>query len=93
MPDFNLLQHWYPVTPMADLQPEYPTSVSVLAVKMAIWKPRNAETYRVFLDSCPHRLAPLSEGRVDEHSGHLIDLLQISSPKLSEPIQSSMPLK
>jgi phenylpropionate dioxygenase-like ring-hydroxylating dioxygenase large terminal subunit len=72
MPDFNFLQHWYPVTPIADLRSEYPTSVTVLGVKMVIWKPRNAETYRVFLDQCPHRLAPLSEGRVDEQSGHLM---------------------
>jgi phenylpropionate dioxygenase-like ring-hydroxylating dioxygenase large terminal subunit len=39
---------------------------------MVIWKPRSAEIYRVFLDQCPHRLAPLSEGRVDEQSGHLM---------------------
>jgi phenylpropionate dioxygenase-like ring-hydroxylating dioxygenase large terminal subunit len=72
MLDFNFLQHWYPVTPIADLRPEYPTAVTALGVKMVIWKPRNAETYRVFLDQCPHRLAPLSEGRVDEQSGHLL---------------------
>lgn len=72
MPDFNFLQHWYPVTPIADLRSEYPTAVTVLGVKMVIWKPRNAGTYRVFLDQCPHRLAPLSEGRVDEQSGHLM---------------------
>jgi phenylpropionate dioxygenase-like ring-hydroxylating dioxygenase large terminal subunit len=72
MSDFNFFQNWYPVTPIADLQPEYPTPVTILGVKMVIWKPRNSETYRVFLDQCPHRLAPLSEGRVDEQSGHLM---------------------
>jgi phenylpropionate dioxygenase-like ring-hydroxylating dioxygenase large terminal subunit len=70
--EFNFLQHWYPLTPIADLRPEYPTSVTVLGVKMVIWKPRDNSTYRAFLDQCPHRLAPLSEGRVDEQSGHLM---------------------
>jgi phenylpropionate dioxygenase-like ring-hydroxylating dioxygenase large terminal subunit len=28
-------------------------------------------TFRAFEDRCPHRLAPLSEGRVNPESGHL----------------------
>ncbi len=32
----------------------------------------NPPQYRVFRDQCPHRLAPLSEGRVDEKTGHLM---------------------
>ncbi|MBT9316336.1 aromatic ring-hydroxylating dioxygenase subunit alpha [Leptothoe spongobia] len=69
---FNFFHHWYPVTPVADLRPDYPTAVTVLGVPIVIWKPRNSDTYRAFLDQCPHRLAPLSEGRVDEQSGHLM---------------------
>jgi phenylpropionate dioxygenase-like ring-hydroxylating dioxygenase large terminal subunit len=41
-------------------------------MRLVIWKPRNSENYRVFLDQCPHRLAPLSEGRVDEKTGNLM---------------------
>lgn len=73
MPDkFSFFHHWYPVTPVADLRPDYPTAVTVLGVKIVIWKPRQSKTYQAFLDQCPHRLAPLSEGRVDEQSGHLM---------------------
>lgn len=32
----------------------------------------NSPQFRVFRDQCPHRLAPLSEGRVDEKTGHLM---------------------
>jgi phenylpropionate dioxygenase-like ring-hydroxylating dioxygenase large terminal subunit len=70
--EFNFFQHWYPLTPVADLRQDYPTAVTVLGVRIVIWKPRNGETYRAFLDQCPHRLAPLSEGRVDDQSGHLM---------------------
>ena len=69
---FNFFQHWYPLTPIADLRPDYPIAATVLGVKIVLWKPRQAETYRAFLDRCPHRLAPLSEGRIDEQSGYLM---------------------
>ncbi|MBT9312686.1 aromatic ring-hydroxylating dioxygenase subunit alpha [Leptothoe kymatousa] len=69
---FNFFHHWYPVSPVVDLRPEHPTAVTVLGIAMVIWKPRHWETYRVFLDQCPHRLAPLSEGRVDEQTSHLM---------------------
>jgi phenylpropionate dioxygenase-like ring-hydroxylating dioxygenase large terminal subunit len=67
---FNFLQHWYPLSPVADLRSNYPNSTTLLGIKLVIWKPASSDTYRAFLDLCPHRLAPLSEGRVDEQ-GHL----------------------
>lgn len=70
--DFNFFQHWYPLTPVEDLDPNQPTRVTLLGQPLVIWKPKSSETYRVFLDQCPHRLAPLSEGRVDEKTGHLM---------------------
>ena len=69
---FDFLQHWYPVSPLEDLDPECPTPVVVLGKRIVIWKPRFSDHYRAFLDQCPHRLAPLSEGRVDEKTGHLM---------------------
>ena len=33
---------------------------------MVVWWDRNEETWKVFDDRCPHRLAPLSEGRIDQ---------------------------
>jgi len=34
---------------------------------MVIWYDKDVENWRAFLDMCPHRLAPFSEGRIDEH--------------------------
>lgn len=74
MPDltFNFFQHWYPISPIEDLDPAHPTSVVLLGQRVVVWKPRSSSQYCVFLDQCPHRLAPLSEGRVDEKTGHLM---------------------
>lgn len=71
-PEFNFFQHWYPVSPIEDIDPQRPTPVTILGLRLVIWKPKFAETYRVFLDQCPHRLAPLSEGRVDDKTGNLM---------------------
>ena len=71
-PEFNFFQHWYPLSPIEDLDPKRPTPVMLLGLRFVIWKPGSSETYRVFLDQCPHRLAPLSEGRVDEKTGNLM---------------------
>lgn len=70
--EFNFFQQWYPISPVEDLDPKRPTPVTLLGLNLVIWKPRNADQYSVFLDQCPHRLAPLSEGRVDEKTGHLM---------------------
>ncbi|MCP6762893.1 MAG: Rieske 2Fe-2S domain-containing protein [Fischerella sp. CENA71] len=70
--EFNFFQHWYPLSPVEDLDPKRPTSVTLLGLRLVIWKPHSSQTYRVFLDKCPHRLAPLSEGRIDEKTGNLM---------------------
>jgi phenylpropionate dioxygenase-like ring-hydroxylating dioxygenase large terminal subunit len=72
---FPFLQHWYPVSPLEDLDPDRPTPVELLGRRFVIWKPggaRSGESFRVFLDLCPHRLAPLSEGRLESASGQLM---------------------
>lgn len=68
---FNFFQQWYPILPIADLKPDRPLSPRILDTKLVIWKPRDSSHYSAFLDHCPHRLAPLSEGRIDEKTGHL----------------------
>lgn len=70
--DFNFLHHWYPVIPLTDLKENYPKSLTILGRKLVIWKPKLSPTFKVFLDQCPHRLAPLSEGRIDEKTGQLM---------------------
>jgi phenylpropionate dioxygenase-like ring-hydroxylating dioxygenase large terminal subunit len=69
---FNFFQNWYPISPIEDLDPDCPTPIVLLGRKVVVWKPRFSTQYCVFLDRCPHRLAPLSEGRVDEKTGQLM---------------------
>lgn len=69
---FNFFQHWYPLSPVQDIDPKQPTSVTILGLRLVIWKPKSSTTYQVFLDQCPHRLAPLSEGRVDTQTDNLM---------------------
>ncbi|MCC5659220.1 Rieske 2Fe-2S domain-containing protein [Nostoc sp. XA010] len=71
-PEFNFFQHWYPLSPIEDLDPKKPTPVTLLGLRLVIWKPKSSETFQVFLDQCPHRLAPLSEGRIDDETGNLM---------------------
>ncbi|MBW4623920.1 MAG: Rieske 2Fe-2S domain-containing protein [Cyanosarcina radialis HA8281-LM2] len=70
--EFNFFQHWYPLSPVEDLDPTQPTTATLLGLRLVIWKPKSSETFRVFLDRCPHRLAPLSEGRIDDTTGNLM---------------------
>jgi phenylpropionate dioxygenase-like ring-hydroxylating dioxygenase large terminal subunit len=46
-------------------------SARILGVPLVIWKPSTSSPYCAFIDHCPHRLAPLSEGRIDAQTGHL----------------------
>jgi len=70
--EFNFWQNWYPVSPLEDLDPERPTPVTVLGKQLVIWQSPLNQKYHVFLDLCPHRLAALSEGRIDEKTGNLM---------------------
>lgn len=72
---FNLLQHWYPVAPLEDIPTDRPTPMMIAGIAIVVWKPRHGDRETEFcaaLDRCPHRLAPLSEGRLDDTSGDLM---------------------
>ncbi|RLN42497.1 protochlorophyllide-dependent translocon component 52, chloroplastic-like [Panicum miliaceum] len=62
---FDWLDHWYPFAPVCDLDPGAPHGKTVLGLSIVAWYDRGAGEWRVFDDACPHRLAPLSEGRID----------------------------
>lgn len=68
---FDFLHQWYPVSPIEDLDPGRPTPIELLGRRYVIWKPADQPAFRIFLDLCPHRLAPLSEGRIDPATGQL----------------------
>jgi phenylpropionate dioxygenase-like ring-hydroxylating dioxygenase large terminal subunit len=63
---FDWKEVWYPIYYVQDLDRSKPNSFTLLDQNLAIWWDRQAETWRVFEDKCPHRLAPLSEGRIAE---------------------------
>ncbi|XP_074591718.1 pheophorbide a oxygenase, chloroplastic [Curcuma longa] len=65
-PAFSWRDHWYPVSLIEDLDPRVPTPFQLLNRDLVIWKDPNSGSWVALDDRCPHRLAPLSEGRIDE---------------------------
>ncbi|CAI5514788.1 unnamed protein product [Closterium sp. Naga37s-1] len=59
-------KNWYPVALIEDLDPSRPTSFQLLGRDLVIWRDSQG-IWRAHADRCPHRLAPLSEGRLDEN--------------------------
>ncbi|KAL5708535.1 hypothetical protein ACHQM5_019323 [Ranunculus cassubicifolius] len=63
---FDWFSHWYPVAAVCDLDKRVPHARRIIGKDIVIWWDRNKDAWQVFDDSCPHRLAPLSEGRIDQ---------------------------
>ena len=61
---FDCKEAWYPVHFIADLDKSLLTRFTLLGQDLVIWWDRQANCWRAFEDQCPHRLAPLSEGRI-----------------------------
>ena len=58
-------QHWYPACQRTDLGRE-PLTVELMDTPLVLFRDRDGVAHAL-LDRCPHRNAPLSLGRVDEH--------------------------
>ena len=58
-------QRWYPVAYLQDLDPARPTAFTLLGQDLVLWFDRQGGRWRAFADVCPHRLVPLSEGRLN----------------------------
>ncbi len=63
---FDWKEVWYPLHYVEDLDKSKPTPFTLLDQDLVIWWDNTASCWRVFEDKCPHRLAPLSEGRIAE---------------------------
>lgn len=63
---FDWKEAWYPVSYVQDLDKAKPTKFTLLEQDLVIWWDVAAQSWRAFEDQCPHRLAPLSEGRIAE---------------------------
>ncbi|XP_074584638.1 protochlorophyllide-dependent translocon component 52, chloroplastic [Curcuma longa] len=62
---FDWFAQWYPVAPLVDLDKRRPHAKTVMGLDLVVWWDRAEARWQVFDDRCPHRLAPLSQGRVD----------------------------
>jgi phenylpropionate dioxygenase-like ring-hydroxylating dioxygenase large terminal subunit len=63
---FDWQEVWYPIYYLKDLDQTRPNTFTLLEKDLVIWWDKQQATWRVFIDKCPHRLAPLSEGRINE---------------------------
>ncbi|KAK9843752.1 hypothetical protein WJX81_004916 [Elliptochloris bilobata] len=68
---FNWLKQWYPLAVVADLDPARPHGVQLLGRRLVLWRSGDG-VWRATEDCCPHRLAPLSEGRIEPSDGTLM---------------------
>jgi phenylpropionate dioxygenase-like ring-hydroxylating dioxygenase large terminal subunit len=64
--NFDMQEVWYPVHYVEDLDKSKPTSFTLLNRNLVLWWDKDGGTWQAFEDRCPHRLAPLSEGRINE---------------------------
>ena len=58
-------QRWYPVAYLDDLDRRQPTPFTLLGTDLVLWHERASGQWRAFADVCPHRLVPLSDGRIN----------------------------
>ena len=76
---FDWTNQWYPLVPVQDLDPDGPNKLTILGMDIVVWRTRTRDStssvgggtvgspccWNAFRDACPHRLVPLSEGRLD----------------------------
>ena len=57
---------WYPVAFLDDLDRERPQAFTLLGQDLVLWYDRGEQRWCAFADVCPHRLVPLSQGRLND---------------------------
>ena len=69
---------WFPITLLDTIDDKFPKQIEILGNKYVVWRNQQEKNnasaafgWNVMLDQCPHRLAPLSEGRVDPRTNCL----------------------
>ena len=103
--EFDFFQQWWPLQATIDLPHDRSTRIELLGTPLVIWHvgehaiksegADHAHGFRVFVDACPHRLAPLSEGRVEDNRS---PDAHAATPKtktrlVTELIQRNIPFK
>jgi phenylpropionate dioxygenase-like ring-hydroxylating dioxygenase large terminal subunit len=62
---FDWAAHWYPIAALDSLDPTVPFPLTILGERIVVWRDGEG-AWKALRDACPHRLAPLSEGRIAE---------------------------
>ncbi|MDX2257171.1 MAG: Rieske 2Fe-2S domain-containing protein [Pseudanabaenaceae cyanobacterium bins.39] len=63
---FDWQEVWYPIFYIRDLEKSKLSKFTLLDRDLVIWWDRHSQQWQAFDDRCPHRLVPLSEGRIAE---------------------------
>jgi phenylpropionate dioxygenase-like ring-hydroxylating dioxygenase large terminal subunit len=62
---FIFTKQWYPVAVVEFLDQRKPHPIQLMGKDLVAWLDTTSGKWNVFEDACPHRLAPLSEGRIE----------------------------
>lgn len=62
---------WVPLASTLELDPDRPNRLEFLENSYVVFRGRNNNEWVVMDNACPHRLAPLSEGRIEPNSRRL----------------------
>lgn len=65
LPAIDWLRTWYAVGMVDAFATDAPTPLRLVDVPLVLWRDGSGE-WRALRDECPHRLAPLSQGRIAE---------------------------
>jgi phenylpropionate dioxygenase-like ring-hydroxylating dioxygenase large terminal subunit len=63
---FDCKEAWYPLFFVSDLDKNKPNAFTLFNEDLVIWWDQHNSEWRVFADMCPHRLARLSTGRIND---------------------------
>eukprot|EP00798_Chlamydomonas_sp_ICE-L_P018382 gene18380-24852_t len=64
---FVWARQWWPISPTNVLHEDKPNAATIIGKDLVIWHSKE-QGWVVMEDRCPHRLAPLSEGRIIDDS-------------------------
>lgn len=62
--DFDFAKSWWPCAVIDTLDPKKPHPFTLIGLDLVLWRDGDKK-WQAFADACPHRLAPLSEGRLE----------------------------
>ena len=72
LPLFSYTKQWWPVTVESDTPTDRPVPVKLLGKRLVLWRDSRAGVWRCVASACPHRLAPLETGRLEDGGAALV---------------------